>query len=76
VPGAADAGRAFTGLWSLGVISEEDAVRLMEIQAVRNSDQHHYPAQAHQVIEAMIDLHRLVPRFMRGYGTWFLKLPY
>lgn len=76
IPGAADAGRGFTGLFELGVLGERDAIRLFEIQAVRTSDQHFYPAQAEQVIDAMLDLHRLVPRFMRDYGAWFTQLPY
>ncbi|MGH2847635.1 MAG: hypothetical protein ACRDL0_16715 [Thermoleophilaceae bacterium] len=76
VPGARNAGKTFAGLADIGVITRADAERLTEVQDIRNEDQHRYPAQTLRLVRAMLDLNRVLPRFMKRYGDWFGKLPY
>jgi hypothetical protein len=69
------AGPLFDGLADLGVLSRPDAVRLTEIQDIRNDDQHRYPAEVRRLVQAMLDLGSLVARFMAAYGRWFASWP-
>jgi hypothetical protein len=69
------AGPSFEGLADLGVLSRPDAMRLSEIQGIRNDDQHMYPAEVRRLVQAMLDLDTLVARFMAAYGRWFASWP-
>jgi hypothetical protein len=68
-------GSTFEGLAGLGVLREDDALRLAEMQNIRNDDQHMYPAEVRRLVGAMLDLNALVPRFMVAYGQWFESWP-
>lgn len=76
VANARSAGAKFSGLADLGVIARSDADRLAEMQAIRNLDQHQYPAQTQQLLDAVLDLHSLLPKYLKRYGAWFGRLPY
>jgi uncharacterized protein YutE (UPF0331/DUF86 family) len=69
------AGKTFDGLADLGVLTRSDALRLTEMQAIRNDDQHLYPAEVRRLAQAMRDLNSIVPRFMASYGAWFESWP-
>jgi hypothetical protein len=69
------AARRFDGLADLDVLSRSDAVRLTEIQAIRDDDQHMYPAEVRRLVQAMLDLNSILPRFMAKYGEWFESWP-
>jgi hypothetical protein len=68
-------GSTFDGLAGLGVLTKGDAVRLSEMQDIRNDDQHMYPAEVRRLVRAMLDLNALVPRFMVAYGRWLESWP-
>jgi hypothetical protein len=76
--GVDEVGRArprFQGLADLGVLGERAALRLTEMQDIRNDDQHMYPAEVRRLVHAMLDLNAVVPTFMVAYGQWFESWP-